>query len=206
MFICKFCGKECKNANSLRNHERLCSKNPDRQYSWFQLNPPSAYKHSNQFIKAKEEGKTFEVSETTRKALSDAIKKRDKSFTQAVGKKISKTVKKKIKDGTWHVSIKKSMYYEYKGIIFHGKWELYYAQYLDSKNIKWKRPSETFSYIFNNKEKYYTPDFYIPSEDLYIEIKGYKTEKDEAKWKQFPKNLKVLMKKDLKDLGINIDR
>lgn len=29
-FICKFCGKPCKNANSLRNHERLCKENPSR--------------------------------------------------------------------------------------------------------------------------------------------------------------------------------
>lgn len=27
---CKFCNKECKNDNSLRNHERLCKSNPDR--------------------------------------------------------------------------------------------------------------------------------------------------------------------------------
>lgn len=29
-YICKFCGKECKNPNSLRNHERLCKLNPNR--------------------------------------------------------------------------------------------------------------------------------------------------------------------------------
>ena len=29
--ICKFCEKECKNDNSLRNHERLCKSNPKRQ-------------------------------------------------------------------------------------------------------------------------------------------------------------------------------
>lgn len=28
-------GKECKNANSLRNHERLCKENPKRQVSPF---------------------------------------------------------------------------------------------------------------------------------------------------------------------------
>ena len=28
---CKYCDKECKNDNSLRNHERLCKSNPDRQ-------------------------------------------------------------------------------------------------------------------------------------------------------------------------------
>lgn len=38
MFICQYCGKECKNANSLRNHERLCKQNPDRQTSWLELN------------------------------------------------------------------------------------------------------------------------------------------------------------------------
>ena len=32
-FICKYCGKECKNLNSLRNHERLCRNNPNRQQS-----------------------------------------------------------------------------------------------------------------------------------------------------------------------------
>ena len=30
-FICKYCGKICKNDNSLRNHERLCKENPNRQ-------------------------------------------------------------------------------------------------------------------------------------------------------------------------------
>lgn len=28
---CKFCGKTCKNKNSLSNHERLCRSNPDKQ-------------------------------------------------------------------------------------------------------------------------------------------------------------------------------
>lgn len=29
MLICKHCDKECKNKNSLRNHERLCKENPE---------------------------------------------------------------------------------------------------------------------------------------------------------------------------------
>jgi len=38
-FVCKFCGKVCKNANSLRNHERLCKENPERQESsWIKFN------------------------------------------------------------------------------------------------------------------------------------------------------------------------
>lgn len=35
MFICQFCNKEKKNHNSWRNHQRLCSYNPDKQESNF---------------------------------------------------------------------------------------------------------------------------------------------------------------------------
>jgi len=33
MLTCKHCDKECKNLNSLRNHERLCKFNPEKQVS-----------------------------------------------------------------------------------------------------------------------------------------------------------------------------
>ena len=31
MYTCQYCSKVCKNSNSLRNHERLCKDNPNRQ-------------------------------------------------------------------------------------------------------------------------------------------------------------------------------
>lgn len=74
--------------------------------------------------------------------------------------------------------------------------------YLDNLNIKWRRPTEKFKYIFEEKSSYYTPDFYLEDEKVYIEIKGYKTPRDEAKWSQFPDELKVLEGKDLVQLGI----
>lgn len=33
ILICQYCGRECKNLNSLRNHERLCKENPNHQES-----------------------------------------------------------------------------------------------------------------------------------------------------------------------------
>ena len=36
---CKFCGRYCKNNNSLRNHERLCHDNPNRQIIIRKKNP-----------------------------------------------------------------------------------------------------------------------------------------------------------------------
>lgn len=52
MLVCSYCGKECKNVNSLRNHERCCPSNPDRNYK----NGMLGKKGSNQFILAKERG------------------------------------------------------------------------------------------------------------------------------------------------------
>ena len=96
------------------------------------------------------------------------------------------------------------MHYNYNGIDLHGTWELKYAQYLDKNNIKWNRCKEQFDYFYDGKNRKYTPDFYLIESDEYIEIKGFKTDKDSAKWKQFPKDkiLKVLLKEDLQVLNI----
>lgn len=116
--------------------------------------------------------------------------------------KIKSVVNDKIAQGTWHLSFSKSRTHIYKGIKFHGTWEVRYAKYLDLNEIKWRRPIEKFEYEFNGEVRNYTPDFYLIDEDLYVEIKGHKTAKDEAKWKAFPLKLKVLFGIDLVDLCI----
>lgn len=205
-YSCRFCGRVCKNTNSLRNHERLCKFNPEKQFTWFELNTTpesrSNYVHHNQFSKAIELGKHCVVSKETRDKISKANKCRSKVICKRIGRKASFTIQQKVKNGTWHTSLAKKMHHNYKGIDLHGKWELAYAKYLDKNNIAWVRPKDRFPYQFNEKQRFYTPDFYLPVEDTYIEIKGYKTVKDEQKWKQFPKNLKILTKKELKTLDI----
>lgn len=116
--------------------------------------------------------------------------------------KKSNTIKKKVKEGTWHYSFSKVRTYEYKGVKLHGKWELQYAQWLDKNNVKWRRPKEKFVYIFEEKERFYTPDFYLIDSNEYIEIKGYETEKDRVKWNQFPLKLRTIKGKELFELNI----
>ena len=116
--------------------------------------------------------------------------------------KISKSIFQKIEDGTWHFSFSKSRSHNYKGIMLYGMWEVKYATYLDELEIKWRRPTESFKYLYNGKYLNYTPDFYLENEDTYVEIKGYRTPKDEAKWKDFPLKLKVLEGKELIELGV----
>ena len=91
--ICKFCGKVCKNANSLRNHERLCPNNPERKYVSHTLghtawNKGKTADTDERIQKAKENWKTnfkagkFKLSqqdkpltEKHKKAISDGMKK-----------------------------------------------------------------------------------------------------------------------------------
>lgn len=197
--------------NSLAQHEIRCKYNPNRILSYF-MNKENQKKLTilrkqkgcyNQYSKAKKLGLPAPIcSEETRRKISIANSNRSKEFIQAISQKISQTVRKKVERGEWHTSLVKKMHYYYKGEDLHGRWELAYAQWLDKQNIKWIRNKEQFDYIFENKQRKYTPDFYLPQTDEYIEIKGYETNKDRAKWEQFPKTLKILKYKELKQLNI----
>lgn len=207
MLICKHCDKECKNDNSLRNHERTCPSNPDRQLTHFgKVRSALNWTLSNQYIKAASLGLPKpELDESSRKKLSEANLSRSAEWNKKNGEIIRAAVNKKVENGEWHTSLAKRIHYSYKGVDLHGKWELRYAQYLDENNIRWERCKTSFPYEFEGKSRRYTPDFYLPDMDEYIEIKGYKTEKDEAKWNQFPKDKKfsVLLREQLNTLGIN---
>ena len=115
---------------------------------------------------------------------------------------IAEAVSKRIENDSWHLSFSKSRTYEYKGVKLHGLWEVKFAMNLDDKNVEWRRPTEKFQYTFEGKTRNYTPDFWIPEMDSYVEIKGYATLKDKAKWSQFPLKLIVLKGEDLVQLGI----
>jgi hypothetical protein len=208
---CKFCFKECKNLNSQKNHERLCKLNPNRQFT-----PFHDKEKQKEILKIKQltnrknqwSNKNYIISENTKKKHSEYLKNRNANESKEDKKnrimKLSSTITKKVEEGTWHTSVSKNMHYNYRGINLHGSWELKYAKWLDENSIAWIRCKESFEYEYQGKRRRYTPDFYLPETDEYIEIKGYKTEKDDAKWSQFPsyRKLKILMAKDLKYIGV----
>lgn len=203
-FICIFCKQQRKNHNSWRNHQRTCILNPQRKLSKGRLGKKGHPNLSNGHIKAKKENRIFIMSDKAKDALHKASKNRTAEWHERNGKKISATIRKKVEEGTWHTSLAKKMHINYKNIDLHGSWELKYAMYLDKFNIKWIRNKNTFDYFFDGKNRKYTPDFYLPDTDEYVEIKGYKTKKDDAKWSQFPvhQKLKILTLKELKQLNI----
>lgn len=70
-------------------------------------------------------------------------------------------------------------------------------------HIECLRNYSGFDYIWNGEPTYY-PDFYLPEFDTYVEIKGYKTERDVAKWSHFPKKMIVLMKSEINLIQKNL--
>jgi len=89
---------------------------------------------------------------------------------------------------------------KYQGIWMCSTWEVAYAKYLDKKKIKWLYESKTFDL----GETTYTPDFYLPESDTYVEIKGW-TRKDFIKklrkFKKLYKHIKLkILDKNNKEL------
>lgn len=116
---------------------------------------------------------------------------------------LSKTRKQQIADGkisSFGGRCKKIWYKSSMAgrISCDGSWELAFAKWCDEHKIPFKRNRIGFKYWRSdkNREANYFPDFVIG--DLYIEVKGYETELDREKWSQFPFQLLVLRKKQIK--------
>lgn len=90
-------------------------------------------------------------------------------------------------------------------IYLRSSWEKCYAEYLDSKNIKWYYEFQRFP-LYNTT---YAPDFFLPEENLFVEIKGYMYPEQLKKINEFKekypeKNIIILFELDLKKLGVKI--
>jgi len=91
----------------------------------------------------------------------------------------------------------------YKSILMRSSWVVKYAKYLDKNNIKWQYESKRFD-LGNST---YAPDFYLPKENKYIEIKGWWRDNAKKKFRRFKRKypeikIEVLMRKDLQKLNL----
>lgn len=62
--------------------------------------------------------------------------------------------------------------YIYNGKIFSSSYELKYALYCEEHDIEYILHPAPIKYRFNNEEHLYFPDFYIPSENKYVDPKN----------------------------------
>lgn len=102
-------------------------------------------------------------------------------------------------------------WYEVDGKKVQGKWEKNIAEKMLQLNIPWLR-CKSIIYKKEGKEKRYTPDFYLPDHNIFLEIKGYWWNKDREKmnliFEQHPylkKMIAIIENKNYKKL-LQIDR
>jgi hypothetical protein len=83
-------------------------------------------------------------------------------------------------------------------VFLQSSYEVRYAIVLDRLGIAWEKNWKSFGYTFGGEERRYVPDFYLTQTDEYVEVKGYETKRDVAKWAAFPHRLTVVKEADLK--------
>lgn len=163
--FCQYCGDQCKNRNSLVNHERMCSQNPDQSYrKLFTSKGKSPWN----------KGLDITTSDTIRKASETYHKNKvlglhksmSRPHTEEEKRKLSEAAKRNGLGGfAWRRGI------DYNGIKLDSSYEVDVAKSLDENGILWERPKR-ISYILDNEIHYYTPDFYLPEYNVYLDPKN----------------------------------
>lgn len=196
MLLCKHCDKECKNDNSLRNHQRLCKSNPDRIES-----PFVAY---NNKVKSGEieiiswrKGKTKDTDpQVAYWAEQQRLKfaRGELSPPTHTADQLSKfsELAKKRNLGGYRPHPNRGQ--RYKDIWFDSKWEVAVAKSLDEHNVRWERPKVGF--VWSDAGNRYYPDFYLPDYNVYLDPKNdFLIKKDKIKidQAQIRNNIKVIV-------------
>ena len=165
-FICKYCGKSYKNILSLRNHERYCNKNPNRQESPFvKYNK----KHTSGEIPIWNKGLTKETNESVAK-ISKKLKDKYASG-ELIPSSLGRCHTNEEKE---HLSVLRKEYLKNNP----DK-----VPYLLNHHSKQSYPEKYFEKIFSNddvlcklkkefKVGLYSLDFAFPEIKFYIEIDG----------------------------------
>lgn len=200
---CEYCDRICKNKNSLSNHKRMCKLNPNRAKSWFEKQKElgNEYKHSHETIRKIKEARAKQIiSEDTKQILRE---KTTKYYSNPENvKKHSERMKQVVLDNPESYSDKnivgRSKHFTVDGVRYNSTWEYRVAQYLTESSIKWIRSKiEPEKYYWNDSWHFYFPDFYLEEYDCYVEVKGYETDRDRAKWRYSTKKIIIIKQKEL---------
>ncbi len=78
----------------------------------------------------------------------------------------------------------------YRGVLYRSNWEVVVAVSLTKAGLEFEYEQHTFPL---GKHSSYTPDFYVPSLKLYVEVKGRERDNAMRKYAAFAKNHKTLL-------------
>lgn len=196
MFKC-ICGKEFKSKQALNSHKGKCKiVNPNyisvsKKENY--VNPMKGKIAWNKGLTKETSPKVAKYAESISKALSNRCRNK---LSEETKQKLSNIMKEKYAKNPPKVAGRSKCGW-YKGFYCRSSWELAYLIYHLDHNINIQSVHTGFKYIWEGTEHTYFPDFYLPDDDIYIEVKGYYDERSIEKTNQFKGNLKVLRYRNL---------
>lgn len=204
---CRYCGKQCKNLNSLTQHEIRCNQNPERNKVRFRSK--DSYKNLSNESRKKlgwSKGLTKDTDERVKriskgviKSLSKRIPGKASSTEKEIQRcqKISLKMKNNPNAGGVRANSGRGKKGKYKGYYCDSTYELVYIIYNIDHNIFFERNLQSYEYMWRGEIHKYYPDFLLEDGSL-VEIKGFLTDKDRCKLSAVKdRNIILLMQKDL---------
>lgn len=175
MYQCK-CGRQFDAPNSFNGHKRFCSVHRNGI-------PPSGVRKKGDGYTPPNKGKTLEQligedrAKEAKKKMSDFMIKRHRD-TPTVH---SSETKQRISIARINVleTSKHIPWFDVGGIKVQGNWERNVAIRLTELGYQLDRHKVRY-----DNHRHYTPDFYIPGLNVYVEVKGWLSDRDVEKYKK----------------------
>ena len=182
---CIHCEKIYETKIALSNHVRRCPKNPNRIMEVLTETGRAKIKQTT-IEQNKRQWQDTPTREKHRQSMRRAVENNPESYTSSNRGRTKQII--------------------VDGIKLQGQWEVDFYLWAKENGLDPKRPNKSFTYEWNGTRTYF-PDFYIKSKDLYVEVKGYETDRDRAKWLHFPEKLRIIKEAEIKQIrqGIFVD-
>jgi hypothetical protein len=184
-WICKICRREFNSKQATTSHIYRAHTNPGVSFGGHQKGKPAWNKGLNKQT-------DYRIAKSAIAASLSMKGKPGRPHSEETKNKISQKLSINNKGG-------RSKWYEVAGQKVQGTWERNIALKFEELKINWqkiKTNNHTFQYHMDGKCKSYSPDFYLPDSNLYLEIKGYWWGRDKEKMEiiktTYP-NIKILI-------------
>jgi hypothetical protein len=206
--FCQYCNKELKSKNALNQHEIRCPSNLNRTITNHKWTDEQKRNWSKKCIETKCNNKPW-TDEQKAKASITSKEANKKYWTAEKRLEQSLRMKKIVAENPDsytknNVSGRVKMYevMSATGLTkVKGQWELDVANWLNENNIKWTNDIQPYNYFWNESWHLYFPDFLLIDNNVLIEVKGYETDRDRAKWQSVKdKRFVVLKEQQIKSL------
>lgn len=187
-WICKECRRDFNSRQATTSHIYRTHTNPGVSFGGHQVGNPAWNKGLCKETDIRVANNALAVSVSTKGRPG-------RPHTEESKRKISQKLSINNKGG-------RAKWYEVAGQKVQGTWERNVALKFEELGIEWKKlktNKDVLEYVMDNKIRCYTPDFYLPSYNVFLEVKGRWWGRDREKMdivlKTYPdKNIVIIEK------------